>query len=31
MDCYDPSNTRPMNFHAECWNLWHGLCVDCDD
>ena len=25
LDCYDPSNTRPMNFHAECWNLWHGL------
>lgn len=29
MDCYDPSNTRTMNFHAECWNIWHGLCDQC--
>ena len=30
LDCYDPSNARPMNFHAECWNLWHGRCDECD-
>ena len=30
-DCYDPSDTRPMNFHAECWNLWHSLCDECDE
>ena len=31
--CYDASNSRPMNFHAECWNAWHGLdeCVEIDD
>lgn len=29
MDCYDPSDTRPMNFHADCWNQWHGLCDEC--
>lgn len=31
MDCYDPSGTRPMNLHAECWCLWHGLCREADD
>ena len=29
MDCYDPSNTRPMNFHPECWTKWH--CPQCAD
>ena len=29
-DCYDASNTRPMNFHAPCWNAWHGLCAECE-
>ena len=30
-DCYDASNSRPMNFHAECFNDWHGteLCPTC--
>jgi hypothetical protein len=28
-DCFDPTNTRPMNFHADCWNMWHGLCDEC--
>ena len=27
--CYDPSGSRPMNFHFECYNIWHGLCDDC--
>ena len=31
MDCYDPSNRRPMNFHARCWNEWHGLCLPASD
>ena len=30
-DCYDASNSRPMSLHAECWNLWHGLCDACVD
>ena len=29
--CYDPSNTRCMNFHAECWNIWHGQCHDSEE
>ena len=24
-DCYDPTGSRPMNFHPECWCAWHGL------
>ena len=24
--CYDAHNARPINFHAECFNAWHGLC-----
>ena len=27
--CYDPTNTRPMNFHFECYNKWH--CLECVD
>jgi len=31
----DASGSRPMNLHAECWNLWHGLegdeCDVCDE
>ena len=30
-DCYDPSGSRCMNFHADCWNRWHGLCGECND
>lgn len=30
--CRDASNSRPMNFHAECYNAWHELeCDVCDD
>ena len=30
--CYDASNSRCMNFHAECWNAWHELeCDTCED
>ena len=32
LDCYDASNARQMNFHADCWNAWHALCHEaCDD
>lgn len=27
-NCVDSSGRRPMNFHAECWNKWHGLLDD---
>ena len=30
-DCYDPSGTRCMNFHVDCWNRWHGLCHEVVD
>ena len=23
------SNARPMNFHVDYWNKWHGLCATC--
>jgi hypothetical protein len=26
LNCFDPAGKRPMNFHEECWNKWHGLC-----
>ena len=25
MDCCNPSDSRPMNFHAHCWKQWHGM------
>jgi len=25
--CFDPTNTRCMNFHPICYNKWHGLCA----
>ena len=28
MTCMDSKNKRAMNFHAECWNAWHGLQVE---
>ena len=28
MTCMDAKNQRAMNFHAECWNAWHGLQVE---
>jgi hypothetical protein len=31
LDCYDANNNRPMNFHADCWNRWHGLCPPCNE
>lgn len=29
LDCFDPSNTRNVHLHPDCWNLWHGLCGSC--
>ena len=30
LECYDASNARPMNFHADCWNKWHSIdCITC--
>ena len=23
--CLDPTGSRSMNFHADCWNRWHGI------
>ena len=25
LECHDPSNMRPMNFHEDCWNRWHCI------
>ena len=28
--CWDPKYVRNLSFHIPCWNVWHGLCEECE-